>query len=154
MISIPGRFPRAWPEPVVSGVTLFPLESPPLHSNQFYKYRFLIKNFLLIQQAKLDELKLIVVEDKNEKFPVMRINIILEEIETEFMINPLLNKYYEENKKFFSQISNSSEIDKIYNSKETPPADYLSESTINNYFKTAEYYIDNKNYLNLLKNLN
>ncbi len=42
----------------------------------------------------------------------------------------------------------------IYNSKETPPAHYLSESTINNYFKTAEYYIDNKNYLNLLKNLN
>lgn len=77
------------------------------------------QNFLLNQQAKLDELKLIVVEDKNEKFPVMRINIILEEIETEFVINPLLNKYYEENKKFFSQISNSSEIDKIYNSKET-----------------------------------
>ncbi len=42
----------------------------------------------------------------------------------------------------------------IYNSKEIPPTDYLSESTINNYFKTAEYYIDNKNYLNLLKNLN
>lgn len=75
------------------------------------------QNFLLNQQAKLDELKLIIVEDKNEKFPIKRINIILEEIETEFVINPLLNKYYEENKKFFTQISNGSEIDKIFNSK-------------------------------------
>lgn len=76
------------------------------------------QNFLLNQQAKLDELRLIIVEDKNENFPLKRINMILEEIETEFVINPLLNKYYEENKKFFIQISNGSEIDKIFNSKE------------------------------------
>jgi hypothetical protein len=42
----------------------------------------------------------------------------------------------------------------IFNSKKTPPSKYLSESTINNYYETAEYYIDKKNYLNLLKNLN
>lgn len=42
----------------------------------------------------------------------------------------------------------------IYNSRKTPPSKYLSESTINNYYETAEYYIDKKNYLNLLKNLN
>ena len=42
----------------------------------------------------------------------------------------------------------------IYNSKETPPSDYLSESVINNYYDTAEHYIYKKNYVNLLKNLN
>lgn len=41
----------------------------------------------------------------------------------------------------------------IYNSREKPPSKYISESTINNYYETAEYYIDKKNYLNLLKNL-
>ena len=62
LISIPGRFPRAWPEPVVSGVTLFPQEallvakgvSRQLHSPfipiNFTKYLFLNKSFLLIQR--------------------------------------------------------------------------------------------------------
>src|SRR5690606_19152617 len=40
LISIPGRFPRAWPEPVVSGVTLFPQESPCIPIN-FLNIRFL-----------------------------------------------------------------------------------------------------------------
>lgn len=42
----------------------------------------------------------------------------------------------------------------IYYSKDTPPAKYISESTINTYHKTAEYYIDEKQYISLLKNLN
>ncbi|WP_339176187.1 hypothetical protein MKY51_07245 [Solibacillus sp. FSL R5-0691] len=59
MISIPGRFPRAWPEPVVSGVTLFPQEAllvakgvavsytRPAFQSILQNIRFLIKAFLL-----------------------------------------------------------------------------------------------------------
>jgi|UniRef100_UPI0040479A42 hypothetical protein len=41
----------------------------------------------------------------------------------------------------------------IYYSKNEAPSKYLSESTINNYYETAEYYIDKKHYLTLLGNL-
>lgn len=77
------------------------------------------QNFLLNQQAKLDELRLIILEGRKEEFLINRINIILEELETEFIMNPLLNKYYKENDKLFNQISDVSEIDTIFDTKET-----------------------------------
>ena len=78
-----------------------------------------------------------------------------------FVYDAFKNNKFDSDNKFYSGDNLESYNDliqfiqkEIYNSKETPPSGYLTESVINNYYNTAEYYIDKKNYLNLLKNLN